>query len=373
MKIGITIKLNSGESFQSNGMFQNLLFLAQAFNSVDDWDCYFLYISDCKPDLLLPKDQCLRFDDYLKQQPFKFDLIILGGFFSNTFSHSIFANSKLVVLHCGATMFDDIFHCLTFKSEGTELPSIKIDQIWTLPHHERNLGYLSTLYNSDNVIVVPYVWNSTFIDMQIKNCGYQDLNHFRSISRSSSLKQINIYEPNNTVSKTSLIPLTISVSHQRKFPHRDLSYNIFSAEKIAKSPYFNGRCRAFGITSSEKRTKFIFRPRIPFLNSLAAFGPSSIVLSNQFVHELNNLYFDALYLGLPLIHNSPILSSYGYYYLGTNIFDAVTLIEHVLSHHYTDFSYYDSQCLSLINDYDPVRPSNLSVYVEIISSLVSSS
>ena len=38
------------------------------------------------------------------------------------------------------------------------------------------------------------------------------------------------------------------------------------------------------------------------------------VVTHQTLNELTNLYFETLYLGLPLIHNSPMLEDYGYYY-----------------------------------------------------------
>ena len=43
-------------------------------------------------------------------------------------------------------------------------------------------------------------------------------------------------------------------------------------------------------------------------------GSRTIILSHQLKCELNYLYFEALYLGLPLLHNSPMISEYGYFY-----------------------------------------------------------
>ena len=371
MKIGITIQLYTGESFQSNGMFQNLVFLAQAFNTVEGWDCYFLYISDFEPDLIIPKHKCIRFSDYTESPPFEFDVIIFGGFMTDISNYLAFKNTKSVVFHCGATMFDDIFHCISNHPDKSTLTSSSFDAIWTLPHHTRNIGYLRTLYSTENVVIVPYVWDTTFVDLQLNEYGFSDIDEFRYSRDTQPIAQVNVYEPNNTVSKTCLIPLTTLVSHSRTTSLNIKTYNIFSASKIAKSPYFNGRCRAFGITTEDSRKKFLFYKRIPFVGSLRAYGIHPIVLSHQIVHELNNLYFDVLYLGLPLIHNSPILSAYGYYYPEYDVECASSLIDYVLLNHIQNRLEYDQSVISLLDSYHPLAPSNLNFYIELLSDLVS--
>ena len=142
MKIGITIKLDKGKSFQSNGMLQNLYFLAKAFNEVDEFECYFLYSSDFEPDLILEKNRCISINEYIVNL-FEFDIIILGGFSSKVFSNT---TTKIIAFQwCNNE--DDIFKCLDqlrVQPSGQSL-AINVDEIWTLPHHSKNLTYLSTL------------------------------------------------------------------------------------------------------------------------------------------------------------------------------------------------------------------------------------
>ena len=369
MRIAITIKLNSGESFQSNGMLQNLVFLARAFDSVEGWDCFFLYISDFDPDLILPKDQCLAFESYILNPPFTFDLVILGGFTTKRFNHQVFEKSKLILFHCGSTLFDDILYSISGNDRSSQLPSLVLDEIWLLPHHSRNIDYLRTLYNHSNIKVVPYVWDSLFIDLQLEQCGFSGLDDFKNLFYSRPVNQINIYEPNNTISKTCLIPLAISVAFERVCSDQLSKYNTFSAESIAKSSHFNSRCRQFGITSSSYRKKFVFHKRVPFVASLYAHGVHSLVLSHQIGCELNNLYFDALYLGLPLLHNSPLFSNYGYFYPEYCIDDAVSSISIILSSHHHSRYINDAKSQQMLNFYHPNNPKNLNCYIDTISKL----
>ena len=132
MKIGITIKLDRGISFQSNGMLQNLYFLANAFNSIKGWSCYFLYSSDVNPDFILQNDKCISLEKYLRSNPFEFDVLILGGFSSEIFNAPIFENTKIIVFHCGARLIDDTLKSLQhvelelFK-EISDLQKLKTD------------------------------------------------------------------------------------------------------------------------------------------------------------------------------------------------------------------------------------------------------
>ena len=371
MKVGITIKLDKGRTFQSNGMLQNLYFLAKAFNRIEDCECYFLYSSDFEPDLILEKNQCISINDYLKSPHFEFDIIILGGFSSMVFAKNIFANTKIIVFHCGATMIDDIFKCLDQSdsiAKNVQAMPINVDEIWTLPHHSKNLTYLSTLYDNKNAKIVPYVWDSSFIDLQLKDNGYESIHEFRDDFLSKPLECINIYEPNNTFCKTCLIPLSIAVEQRRHGEQSLKSCRTFCAEKIAKNNHFNEKCRILGILSSKEYYRF--SKRVAFVSSLRGYGPNSIVLSHQLNCELNYLYFDCLYLGLPLLHNSSMLSEFGYYYPDSDIETAAKKIDYIAINHHDNFNEYIASNKTLFDEYNPTNPRNLSVYEQAMRMLV---
>lgn len=372
MKIGITIKLGDGIGFQSNGMLQNLYFLFTAFNTVSNWDCYFLYLGDNQLNFPPEQEKFIPLNHYIKSSQFKFDVIIFGGFsIPSVFESELFSKTKIIIFHCGATMIDDICKCLDQsdlpKGETAALP--KVDQIWTLPHHVNNLGYLSALYNNRNSKVMPYVWDSTFIDLQLNQNDYSDLDHFQQELLSHPLNSISIYEPNNTFCKTCLIPLVTVVEHKRYGSEQIKSSRIFCAEKISQNRYFNQKCRDLGITSDKRYYEFY--KRIPFLYSLKSFGVNTIILSHQISCSLNNLYFDALYLGLPLLHNSSILSKYGYYYADYDINNAVDKIDYIIKNHQICHEEYIENCKELLYAYNPKNPKNLNFYQETINALLS--
>ena len=57
------------------------------------------------------------------------------------------------------------------------------------------------------------------------------------------------------------------------------------------------------------------------------------MISYQENCELNYIYLEALYLGIPLIHNSKILENAGYYYEGINIDEGAVKLEKAITNH----------------------------------------
>ena len=371
MKIGITIKFTKRTSFQSNGMLQNLYFLANSLNKIVGWQCFFLYKSDHEPDLLLPPERCISIDSYLNDRPFDFNVLILAGFTGKIFSHSIFKRTKFIVLHCGARLMDDIFRCLhgvgNIQTHDFSILTARCDEVWTLPHHSKNSSYLSTLYNTKNVKVMPYIWDPTFIDLLLRKNNFCDRDNFIEKLVVGKFSNINIYEPNNTICKTSLLPISIAVEHRRCGANKLQKCNVFCADKIANSSYFVQMCHYLGVQSAQDY--FSFHRRIEFINSLKVFGIHSIIASHQIMVELNNLYLETLYLGLPLLHNSDTLASYGYFYPDSDTIEAARQIDTILGYHLIDFrdKHLDNQ--KFLDSFHPLRPNNIAIYEESISRL----
>ena len=104
--------------------------------------------------------------------PFKFDVLILGGFTGDVFNNLIFNKTKFIVLHCGARLMDDIFRCLHDASSDSTSCSppdtMRNHEVWTLPQHSHSLGHLSTVYNTNNVKVMSYIWDTFLLTVLLK-------------------------------------------------------------------------------------------------------------------------------------------------------------------------------------------------------------
>ena len=86
--------------------------------------------------------------------------------------------------------------------------------------------------------------------------------------------------------------------------------------------------------------------------------------------ELNYLYFEALYLGLPLLHNSSSLSAYGYYYPDSDTQEAARQIDFILTNYSTDFRNRLSDYQIFLDSFNPSNPDNIAQYEESIFRLL---
>ena len=155
----------------------------------------FLVFKDVNPDFILQNDKCISFREYLRSNPFEFDVLILGGFSSEIFNAPIFENTKIIVFHCGATLIDDTFKCLQHAELFKEISRFTKTQDRSnmdTSHHASNVDYLCALYGIRNSKIVPFVWDSTFIDKQLSQNDYNGVSHFSSDCLSSSINSINI-------------------------------------------------------------------------------------------------------------------------------------------------------------------------------------
>jgi hypothetical protein len=83
---------------------------------------------------------------------------------------------------------------------------------------------------------------------------------------------------------------------------------------------------------------------------------SPLVLCHQILHPWNYVYYEMMYYGIPLVHNSDKMKGYGYHYNGCDIDGAVTAIVQAQTYHAKLCSVQKKKndvFLKTINPYDP--------------------
>ena len=110
------------------------------------------------------------------------------------------------------------------------------------------------------------------------------------------------------------------------------------------------------------------RKRTSFLDAVTKFG--SIIISHQQDNALNYLYLEALYLNLPLLHNSNFIKESGYYYPDNDIDIAKLQITKILKDHKINISNYALNAGKVFNKFSYKNPENIKNYENKISSLL---
>ena len=367
LRVGITINFDIG--FFANGLQQNIVILKKLLDELENIRPFYIWEGNSINENYINKDDCIFHSDLLKNDSCKIDLIIMMGFslkdkFINQYKNK-YKNSKFVLMQCGNQYVENMYYSL-FKIDKNHSPVdrlAEVDQIWVLPHYKKNIPYMKAFYKKENVISVPYIWDSYFLDQQIKESIVKDKQiDFYKLNK----KGILIMEPNHNSSKNCILPLFIVEAFEQKFPNIIDSCNVFCGRRLVKNEYFIKLILQMDIYNLRK--KFLkVRKRIPFLQALLKYG--SIVLSHQQDNALNYLYLEALYLNLPLLHNSEFISEAGYFYPDNDTEVARDQLDKIINLHLENIENYKSSSRKILDKFSYKNIDNKKNYHNLIAKI----
>jgi hypothetical protein len=348
VKIGITLDMSI--SFWANGMQQNIVFLYSVLERAG-FSCF--YITNKQPSSALNKrHKGLLLDDVMRDDSESFDVLLIAGFnlLPDMYERLKSRNSgmKIIFVHFGNKLMDDIHYAISFPETRKE-PIAKtkyIDAVWVYPHHNFSKSYLSSYYEIDNIVEVPYIWDSFFLEDKVKVIKSKGFNPFFQKKDQYSAC---VFEPNISHIKNCIIPINICETFDKLFPGELKSVNIFSCEHLRKRPFFNKLMKNMRIVNKDNFC--FFNNKWGFADAVSKFG--EIIITHQSYSELNYLYFESLYLGLPLVHNSSMIQEYGYYYPEFEVDFGAKQLKVILESHEKCIDKYKEDSKKLFKEYSP--------------------
>ena len=303
-KIGITIahldKID--KIINSNGISQNIIFFYNYMKKIENIDFYL--ISNKKNS----NYKSINISDLETIKTL--DFLICGGM---VIEYPILKmckekNIRLIYWRFGNDLIYETNNMLhNNESSSSLLINYIYDEIWISPHFEYGIDYYKYVHKNENVIVAPYFWDPFYLDQKINN-SFDKIN-------------IGVFESNLNFSKSCFIPIMICEKAKNLI---NKAY-ILSGKKMYDT---NKNFREFLTLSdlfknknmtAEKRHKFLYVMK-NYCNVVVSFVENC---------DLNYLFLECFYLGIPLVHNSKILKDYGYYYDGYNISQAVEHIKNI--------------------------------------------
>lgn len=361
LTIGLTINFKT--KLFANGLQQNILFLKNLLDKIQDIKSFYIHSGRIPKKDYFPENQCLKYEDFIKKKHQDFDIVILIGFWLEqdvlNKIKDVNKTTKFILMQCGNQFIENSMRSI-HKYEKVEYfnKSLKgIDSVWILPQHKQNISYMKTFYRTDSISIVPYIWDSIFIKDQLKNS---------SIIEKEKLHDIVVLEPNLSLLKNCIIPIYMVESFERKYPNKLSSLNIMGGHDIAYNNYFIRLLLELDIFKKRKDF-FKVHKRYNFTESIKLFG--SMIISHQLENDLNYLYFDALFLNLPLIHNSKRLQKYGYFYPKNDLDIGIKQINNVLENHKKNISKYQKKNQEMFDIFSINNKENQQIYLNIIQEL----
>lgn len=249
----------------------------------------------------------------LVNQKQKFDLIIEAGTTISLQDKELLraaSGARIVGLRCG----NQLFIAAEGLFVGDQLPSDLYvrgqDRLWVLPHYAEQASFLTTLHGCA-VDVVPYIWEPDFVERSLSNLPMPES------------PDIMVMEPNISVTKNALLPLAILEHLYLAHPDSFNKAYVYNSSAFANKPHFLNNFVSNLSVLQAHHQKTWFCDRTP-INEV--FKHRAILLGFQYENGLNNLYKEALYMGIPLVHNSPFYHETGYYYDRLQVHEAVEQI-----------------------------------------------
>lgn len=358
MRVGISIITVQGFNIWNNGIGQNVYHLASLIEKIPFVERVFLIntgdqdyhpgstgeIGERYP--LVP----------LKESADMLDVAIelSGGLDVEWISRFRARGGKVVYHNCGqpysALVEPTIFNKPSFFSDAQ-----RCDAVWQLPKDEIFNSMMGAIHRCP-VEIVPYIWAPTFLDKSIADIVSTDV-RFGYVPGSLANAVPSIFEPNLSPIKIGLIPFMICEAVNREDPTLLKHVNLLNASHLAKHQTLY---QLVSNSTVYKTSKISITARDFF--ALVMIRGSNMVVSHQINCPQNYLYLDTIYGNYPLIHNSELFKSVGYYYPDSDIDEGARQIKLAIEHHDRNLDYHEQRNREMIESVSPLNRANRDAY-----------
>jgi Protein of unknown function (DUF2827) len=241
------------------------------------------------------------------------------------------------------------------------VPGNKADAVWTTPQHAAMCSSFFEAMYGGPVRVVPHIWSPLFLEEQLQSHGIRAQFGY---TKGRAKKRIAIIEPNINMVKTALIPMLICDAAYQAQPELIEHVHITNTQVIAKHAGFQTFANKLAMVQNKVATLEARYPLGEYMTHNA-----DIVVIHQWENALNYLYWDVLYGGYPLVHNSPAIRNVGYYYEGFDIKAGAAALQRAMTEHDANFNAYCAACTQLVNELHATAEPNVRAYTQALEAL----
>ena len=255
------------------------------------------------------------YDNESNLKKINLDYVLFVGLSSSMLSNILKKyNIKRIYSMLGNNYSNDLETVVYNKGYNKSVVRDAYDEIWISPHFAFSLEYYKIRYGMDNIQVAPYIWGDDIVK-KYKSIEYKPGNKLL----------VAICEANISTRKNCMIPLCIC-EKSREFIELTRCYGT---QAIRDNRFFLNFVSNLNI---HKTSQLFCNNREPIVDILQK---CNCVISTNQEWDLNYVFLECFYHGIPLIHNSKMLQEYGYYYPDLDINKAAEQVELVFNTHNT--------------------------------------
>jgi hypothetical protein len=359
LRVGVSIHLRSGgQSMWENGIFQNCAFLVQLLKSSPVVEDAFLINGG---DDTGPAEEMMLAgaDVHVLSLPEALDKLDVAIEMSSLLPEDWTARfrekgGRYAWMRVGNDYVLDIERAMFDLPPAALLGNKKYDAIWTLPQYEQIAADYFALSVRAPVRILPHLWTPHFFDRAVARLpsdvkfGYEP---------GKPRWRVCMFEPNVSLVKTSWIPMLLCEEAYRARPSMMEGVRVLNTWQFKDEVHFVNFARTLDMVNHGVAT---FEVRYPMYEYMARHG--DCVVSHQWENAQNYIYYEALYGGYPLVHNSPIIRDCGYYYPDFDCQEGGRALVRAFDEHDANLPAYRDRAKRLLWQLDIENPENVQAY-----------
>jgi hypothetical protein len=363
IKIGITVHLrDENQSVWENSVHQTAIFLSMVLNNIPFVKkVVFVNCGNFSP----PTPGVLKFGTgeviALSGAHNELDLVIEVGAqlpldWINDFGTK---GGKVVALRLSNDLVIDFERMAFGLPASLTFQGAQYHAIWATPSYEKVCrSYYKNGFDAP-FSTVPSIWSPLLVDSYS-----QELSTKFGYTPGAKRWRLGILEPNLCSTKTCHLPLLIADQAHRKDTHMIESALVFNTLAVKNHESFIKFANSLDLVNQGIAT---FEGRLPIYMIL---GPLvDAVISHQWLNDENHLYYEALYGGFPLIHNSDFLGDCGYRYNTFDCVDGGLSFLQAFREHDKNLDEYKKKANFLLSNMKPNSPKIVESYSKNISDI----
>jgi hypothetical protein len=367
-KVGLLI--HTGTPMFSNGIIQNAYFIIETFRQLG---IQTTLLTNDDPGVLNYKNIPIR---KISMNPLEFDpseyhtiITVTRSMSKDLYTYLSSHKIAVIAFICGNTLMhaeEEFVHgskhgYTTFIGKQSH-----IDEAWVIPSYHHSLDYIETIRGVP-AYIVPHLWSPEILLADAKarfNIGETELLYNLALHTGKKIEII-IMEPNIALFKNAWVPIVASDKFYKEYP--DLVEFVFAFNYPEHKASWNMGDNCY-LGSKLRRFKRLSVTEI--MRSFNSHTTIPIFLSYQLYNSLNYLYYEILYFGYPLVHNSPDLDGCGYYYPEHNLSKCVEQILYAYKHHNKHLDSYIAKSRNYLKRVDPYDPDVCRTWDEMLNSVL---
>ena len=378
LRIGISVLSHEGQNIWENGLGQNVIFLAEAFQRLPFVASVVLI--DVGDQRALPHqvDTAAMNLRVMTQREAtdEVDLIIeMSGALDTQWLDLMRARGRKAVFFCCGQPYVSLIEPAVFNKPSHAARPDRCDEIWLLPKDELSAPMMRTLHRCP-VHMVPYIWHPRFVEQRIAEVsahglgyGYESHQPRRQPRRQPHTQsdtdtprsglRVAIFEPNISVVKTSSMPMLICDEAYRADRTSVASMHVLNTLHMKDHLTMLHLANSLDLVRQHKATFYGRHDIVGFMAEHA-----DAVVSHQWQNDQNYMHLDVLYGDYPLIHNSPWLRDAGYYYPGFDAQEGGRQLLAAARDHEANLADYRSRSKRVFDAINPFAEANLDAYAD---------